>query len=85
MIARSATADLFALPATEDQDVFGLLVDPVAAGIAHLEGCPPLLGGRVEWAELVVGLRAFEGRWGAVARPLCASESRRQSEAPMSL
>jgi hypothetical protein len=56
-----------ALRALDERDVFGLL--PVAvAGLAQLERCPPLWGDRLEWTELVAGLRAFEERWGDLAR-----------------
>jgi hypothetical protein len=52
-----------ALPATDERDAFGLLVDPVSAGLAHLERCAPLWGTRLEWTELLVALGAFHARW----------------------
>jgi hypothetical protein len=58
-----------ALRATDD--LFELIFDPpneVAAGLELLAQSPPLWGDRLEWTELVAGLRAFEERWGAIAR-----------------
>jgi hypothetical protein len=54
--------------AAQDRDVFGLLTDPVAAGLGLLAQSPPLWGDRLEWAELVASLRTFEDRWGSAAR-----------------
>jgi hypothetical protein len=42
--------------------------DDVLAGLALLEDGAPLFGDRMEWIELIAALRAFEERWGAVAR-----------------
>jgi hypothetical protein len=52
-----------ALPAIDERDAFGLLIDPVSAGLAHLERCAPLWGDRASWAELLVALGAFHARW----------------------
>jgi hypothetical protein len=52
-----------ALPATDERDAFGLLVDPVAAGLAHLERYAQLWGDRQAWAELLVAVGAFHSRW----------------------
>jgi hypothetical protein len=57
-----------ARPATEDRDVFGLLVDPVSAGLASLERRPPLWGDRLEWTELLAALGVFHARWTASCR-----------------
>lgn len=53
-------------PAADQRDVFGLLPAAVA-GLAQLEH-GPLWGDRLEWTELVAALRAFEERWGDLAR-----------------
>jgi hypothetical protein len=60
VVAKPATADLF-------EQIFAP-ADEVAAGLALLAQSPPLWGDRLEWTELIVGLRAFEERWGAIAR-----------------
>jgi hypothetical protein len=63
--AADRAADLF----TPTRDVFGLpavadpVPDDVLAGLALLEGGAPLWGGRLEWTELIVSLRAFASRW----------------------
>jgi hypothetical protein len=61
-------APMTALPATQDRDVFGLLTDPVAAGLGLLAHHPPLWGDASSWAELLSALRAFHDRWTAPAR-----------------
>jgi hypothetical protein len=52
-----------AFPATQDRDVFGLLTDPVAAGLGLLAHNPPLWGDAPSWADLLDALRAFHDRW----------------------
>jgi hypothetical protein len=56
-----------ALRATDERDTFGLLPAAVA-GLAQLEHGPSLWGDHLEWVELVAALRAFEERWGDLAR-----------------
>jgi hypothetical protein len=56
------------LPATEDRDTFGLLVDPVSAGLASLERRPPLCSDRPEWTELLAAIGIFHARWTAPCR-----------------
>jgi hypothetical protein len=60
MTGNLARVDLFTPIAGVDADVL--------AGLARLENSEPLWGDRLEWIELVAALRAFEERWGAVAR-----------------
>jgi hypothetical protein len=60
MVATSARIDLL-------ESIFGP-ADEIAAGLAQLEHSPPLWGDRLEWMELVAGLRAFEERFGGRAR-----------------
>jgi hypothetical protein len=56
-----------ALRALDERDAFGLLPAAVA-GLAQLEHCAPLWGESPDWLELVAALRAFEERWGDLAR-----------------
>jgi hypothetical protein len=63
-------ADLVApLRPADERDAFGLLIDPVSAGLARLERCPPLWGDRVVWSELLIAVGAFHARWSAHAGP----------------
>ena len=57
-----------ALRATDERGAFGLLIDPVAAGLAHLGRCAPLWGDHGAWSELLVAVGAFHARWTAPAR-----------------
>jgi hypothetical protein len=66
--ADNAPAVVTALPATADRDVFGLLSDPVAAGLGLLAHHPPLWGDASSWAELLSALRSFHDRWTTPAR-----------------
>jgi hypothetical protein len=54
--------------AIDERDAFGLLIDPVSAGLAHLKRRGPLWGDRATWAELLIAVGAFHARWSSPCR-----------------